>query len=82
VAQAAAEIKADPENRKALDQLTEFIKRPEVAALSRWTRLILVYYWLCHVTGLPLTSGPAAGQRDLYLGVLAIVAAVATILWR
>jgi hypothetical protein len=74
VANAVSEVTARPERKKAVDAVAKALKHSDVVA--RPLLPALLYWWLCHETGLPLTGHLKPDQYGLYLAVIGIVISV------
>jgi hypothetical protein len=75
VSQFAAQMTADSEKRKLIERLIGGLTSDDVARLTPYAVLVLLYWWLCYVTGLPLIGKPLPSQDPAYLAVIGILVA-------
>jgi hypothetical protein len=74
VAQAVAEIQADPKKRSMVDHLTGGLKRSHVAGLTPFALLVLLAWLLIRVAGLPLSAHESPAQEAVTSNDLTVIA--------
>jgi len=74
VAQAVAEIQADPRKRRVIDRLAGGLKRSDVADLTPLALLVLLAWLLFHVASLPVVAHESPAQEAVTSNDLAVIA--------
>lgn len=82
VGQFAESIADDAEKRKLIENMIGALKKADLSTMPRSMTSGLLYWWLCHSLGLPLSGeGLQATQQGNYLVVITIVLMVLFAPW-
>jgi hypothetical protein len=75
VEQISETIAADPRQRELIKRVGDVLEQANFSKVPPVTSALL-YWWLCHVLGLPLTGAVTPAQAADYLGVVTVVLTV------
>jgi hypothetical protein len=81
IVQLAESITVDPEQQKLIERMTGTLKQADLSKVPPIAIPVLLYWWLCHVLGLPLSGEVTPVQAANYLGVITLVFTVFVSLW-